>query len=60
VWLLYPETKGLTLEEIDTLFVKESAATHELTEKADHVRHNEVKHISSASTPIQLDDNQKK
>jgi len=56
VWFLYPETKGLTLEEIDTLFVKESAATHELTDKAEHVRHLEEKHHNSADTTTSLDD----
>lgn len=41
VWFLYPETKGLTLEEIDTLFIKDRAVTHTLTEKAEEVHHLE-------------------
>ena len=41
VWFLYPETKGLTLEEIDTLFIKDQAVTHTLTEKAEEVHHLE-------------------
>jgi hypothetical protein len=44
VWFLYPETGGLTLEEIDTLFVKDHAVVDTLAEKAEHVRHLEGKH----------------
>lgn len=42
VWFLYPETRGLTLEEIDMLFVKDPAAVETLAEKAEHVRHLEA------------------
>ncbi|KAN0106010.1 sugar transporter [Hyaloscypha variabilis] len=57
VWFLYPETKGCTLEEIDTLFVKESAATNELRDKAEQVRHLEEKpHHGSAIASASVDD----
>ena len=57
VWFLYPETKGCTLEEIDTLFVKESAATNELRDKAEQVRHLEEKpHHRSAIASASVDD----
>lgn len=57
VWFLYPETKGCTLEEIDTLFVKESAASHELRDKAEQVRHLEEKpHRGAAIASVSVDD----
>ncbi|KAH0842232.1 putative Sugar transporter [Fonsecaea pedrosoi] len=49
VWFLYPETRGLTLEEIDTVFVKDHAVTDALAEKAEHVRHLESKHVDVTS-----------
>lgn len=52
VWLCYPETKGLSLEEIDGLFVKNTAAAevladasekrHRLEEKETGHSHEEV------------------
>jgi hypothetical protein len=42
---MYPETRGFTLEEIDTLFVKDRAVADTLTEKAEKVRHLEDKQV---------------
>lgn len=42
IWYLYPETMGLTLEEIDVLFVKDTRGTQELVEKAAQVHHHEL------------------
>ena len=50
VWFLYPETRGLTLEEIDTLFVKDHAVVDTLAEKAEMVRHLEGKHAGVAQS----------
>jgi hypothetical protein len=57
VWFLYPETRGYTLEEIDGLFVKDSATTQELVEKAKQIRHFEEKgnHSGSAVDEIGAD-----
>ena len=47
---MYPETRGLTLEEIDTLFVKDRAVVDALAEKAERVRHMEDKHAGVAES----------
>lgn len=44
VWYLYPETNGLTLEEIDTIFTPNSERTRSLTENAAEVHRLEDGH----------------
>ncbi|KAK5061128.1 hypothetical protein LTR84_007670 [Exophiala bonariae] len=49
VWFLYPETKGRSLEDIDTLFVKDETFTQTLGEKSEMVRHLEGHKTSIAA-----------
>ncbi len=56
VWLFYPETKGLSLEEIDGLFVKgtSSEATDmlaEASEKRHQVETNDTGYIHEEVSP---------
>ena len=43
MWLFYPETKGLSLEEIDGLFVKDGEATDMLAEASEKRHQLEAK-----------------
>ncbi len=48
VWLFYPETNGLSLEEIDRLFVKDGEATDMLAEASEKRHQLEAKDMGYA------------
>lgn len=48
VWAFYPETKGLTLEGIDTLFIRDHGSIQHLTDKGDTIRVLEDKPVLSS------------
>jgi hypothetical protein len=52
VWLFYPETKGLSLEEIDRLFVKDSAPTEGLAEASEKRHQVEIKDATFAHQEV--------
>ncbi|EXJ71764.1 uncharacterized protein A1O5_05574 [Cladophialophora psammophila CBS 110553] len=52
VWLFYPETKGLSLEEIDGLFVKNGEATEMLADASEKRHQLEIKDTGYAHEEV--------
>lgn len=52
VWLCYPETKGLSLEEIDGLFVKDTVAANVLADASEKRHRLQMKDTSYAHEEV--------